>query len=178
MMHHGRIGFLTVLALTLVLGTGMIAPVAAQPPSDQVVISATVVNVLDVQFPADVDFGTLPAVWYPDPDLSGGFMLTRPGALVVTSSLPYAIHQTGHDESVGPVYDDDFVLFWQTGPDSGYYFKAFAPGIVQTIPWDGGFEPGYANVHDYTFILNVYGSAMPLPAGTIRYVATFTVTQV
>jgi hypothetical protein len=115
----------------------MIAPVAAQPPSDQVVISATVVNVLDVQFPADVDFGTLPAVWYPDPDLSGGFMLTRPGALVVTSSLPYAIHQTG-----------------------------------------GGFEPGYANVHDYTFILNVYGSAMPLPAGTIRYVATFTVTQV
>lgn len=173
MLRHRTIGVFTALVFTLVLGAGIVAPVAAQAPvSDQVVITATIADMLEVQFPDDLDYGTLPVNWnaaaYPD----GIYQKTLTATLVISSTRQYYIGLGGDDQSVGTAYGPDFFIGFQGGGYVGGLNKDFSAGSQDFGPY----PLGIAVPMDWQFTIIMYSP--PVTAGTIHYVLTFLVTQI
>lgn len=179
MIRHGRFGLLSVLALALMLIFGAVTPVATRAQSSQtVVISASVVNVLELAVPSTVSFGNVPAAWNPAdyPNTSGHLELTTSATVEVTSSLPYRIRLAGEDQSSGPEYDLDFILGFTTDDGWGNGLLAsftFAEDPFMLPPYQPGF---HQNLWTFYFIGWTY--AVPLPTGSVSYALTLQAAQV
>jgi hypothetical protein len=179
MVRRHSLRYLLVLALSLVMTAGMVAPAIAESENDTVVVTAQVLPYLEVSTtPASLDFGSVPSVWNPAEYASylRNWWATRPFTVSVTSNLPYGTMVEVSDGSTGLSFYTHFVVYLSYPRSDYMLWSALPPGTSRDAEIGGG--PALNSPHAREVALSLQKNAMPIPPGIISYTLIFTVTQV
>jgi hypothetical protein len=105
MLRHRTVGFIAVLALTLIVGAGVAMPALALESQGNVVVTASYPAVLEVTFPTTADFGTFDV-------LTAAHVASINIPFTVTSNLPYDTTFTATDYGTGGLVLGAGLLFY------------------------------------------------------------------
>jgi hypothetical protein len=176
MVRRHSLRYLLVLALSLVMTAGMVAPAIAESENDTVVVTAQVLPYLEVSIsPTSINFGNLPSVWDTGawPTSGGNWYADDPLTVTVTSNLAYSTTVAGSYTPAGLLFGTHFSVYLTTSTGTPFLV---APGTSVNGGIAGG--PGLNTAHTSSVFLSLNKNSMPLPPGTISYNLMFTVSQV
>lgn len=179
MVRRHSLRYLLVLALSLVMTAGLIAPAVADSEGESVVVTARVLPYLEVSIdPTAMDLGQVPAVWDPTTapgGFTGDWYAVRPFTVTVTSNLTYGSTMTGINNSTGGLAVPTHFSVWLDEPGSGFVHLV-AIGSPHEAFISG--EPALNAEQNRNLFLVLNQGGMPLPPGNISFAVIFTVSQV